>query len=515
MTDIRAGDRDMAARAAEGAPFDLLVIGGGVNGAGIARDAAGRGLATCLVEQDDLAAHTSSASTKLIHGGLRYLEQGELRLVREALAERERLLAIAPHIVHPLRFVLPYIDGLRPRWLLRLGLFVYDHAGGREKLAASGSTPLEGNALGAPLRTGIRDGFEYSDCAVDDSRLVVLNALDAAERGATILTRQRVVAIAGREGGWRVSIEDRASGTAKVLRTRALANATGSWVNALLDVAGIAPRQQLRLVKGSHLVLKRQFEGDHAYLLQSPDRRVVFAIPWEGFTLVGTTDMPFTGDPAHVAIDDAETTYLLEVLNQFLRRPASRADIISTYSGVRPLYDDGSAAAAQKVSRDYHLELQHSSDGAPLLSVYGGKITTYRRLAEHALSMLLPALGIRDSEPWTATEPLPGGDMPDADFSAFEAHARQRWPSLPAQLVQRLARTYGTRMAHVLDGASTPEMLGRRFGASLTLAEVAYLVGNEWARSAEDILWRRTRLGLGLPDSAVHELQDAVAQLLG
>jgi glycerol-3-phosphate dehydrogenase len=514
MTDVRTRDRDAVSRATEGAPFDLLVIGGGVNGAGIARDAAGRGLSTCLVEQDDLASHTSSASTKLIHGGLRYLEQGELRLVREALAERERLLTIAPHIVHPLRFVLPYIDGLRPRWLLRLGLFVYDHAGGREKLAASGSTLLEGNALGAPLRTGIRDGFEYSDCAVDDSRLVVLNAMDAAERGATILTRQRVVAIAGHEDGWQVTIEDRA-GSANVLRARALANATGSWVNAVLDVAGITPRQRLRLVKGSHLVLKRQFEGDHAYLLQSPDRRVVFAIPWEGFTLLGTTDMPFTGDPAQVAIDDAEISYLLDVLNQFMRRPAGRADIISTYSGVRPLYDDGSTAAAQKVSRDYHLELQHSPRGAPLLSVYGGKITTYRRLAEHALSMVLPALGIRDSDPWTAIEPLPGGDMPDADFNAFEAHALQRWPELPTGLVQRLARTYGTRMAHLLDGATTPTLLGQRFGDSLTLAEVDYLVRHEWARSAEDILWRRTRLGLGLPDSAVNDLQDAVAQLIG
>ncbi len=329
------------------APCDLLIIGGGVNGAGIARDAAGRGLSVCLVEQDDLAAHTSSASTKLIHGGLRYLEQGELRLVREALAERERLLAIAPHIVRPLRFVLPYIDGLRPRWLLRLGLFVYDHAGGRDKLAASSSTRLAGTPLGAPLRDGISDGFEYSDCAVDDSRLVVLNALDAAERGAHILTRQRVVAIEGSAPGWRITIEDRPTGARRVLRARALINASGAWVNDLLGLAGLAPRQHLRLVKGSHLILKRQYVGEHAYLLQSPDRRVVFAIPWEDrYTLVGTTDVPFHGDPARVGIDGAEQDYLLSILNRFLRQPATAADVVSSYSGVRPLYDDGSATAA-------------------------------------------------------------------------------------------------------------------------------------------------------------------------
>jgi glycerol-3-phosphate dehydrogenase len=496
-----------------GKPYDLLVVGGGVNGAGIARDAAGRGLTVCLVEQDDLASHTSSASTKLIHGGLRYLEQGELRLVRESLAERERLLAIAPHIVRPLRFVLPYVDGLRPRWLLRLGLFVYDHAGGRDKLAASVVTPLAGTPLGEPLRAGITDGFEYSDCAVDDSRLVVLNALDAAERGATILTRQRVVAINSDASGWKVTTEDRRSCAHATLAARALVNASGAWVNNLLALTGIKPRQHTRLVQGSHLVLKKQYEGEHAYLLQSADRRVVFAIPWEGNTLVGTTDVPFDGDPARVEISAAEKTYLLEILNRFLRRPASEADVIASYSGVRPLYDDGTTKAAQQVSRDYHLEMQHAA-GAPLLSVYGGKITTYRRLAEHALSLLLPELGGNEAEPWTAREPLPGGDMPDADFARFEAHALTRWPQLPPALITRLARHYGTRMAHILGAARQLDDLGRRFGEQLTLAEVRYLVESEWARSAEDILWRRSRLGLTLPASAVHDLQEAVAQLL-
>ncbi len=496
--------------------YDLLVIGGGVNGAGIARDATGRGLSVCLLEQDDLAAHTSSASTKLIHGGLRYLEQGELRLVREALAERERLLAIAPHIVRPLRFILPYIDGLRPRWLLRLGLFVYDHAGGREKLAASSSTPLAGNELGAPLRAGIRDGFEYSDCAVDDSRLVVLNALDAAERGADIRTRRRVVDIGTRDGVWMVTTQEQTTAVRATLRARALVNATGAWVNDVLERAGIAPRQHLRLVKGSHLILKRLYPGEHAYLLQSPDRRVVFAIPWEEhYTLVGTTDVPFDGDPAHVSIDAAESAYLLEILNRFLRRAVTPADIVASYSGVRPLYDDGSRASAQRVSRDYHLEMQHGAGGAPVLSVYGGKITTYRRLAEHALQLLLPEIGIRDSETWTGTAALPGGDIPDADFARFAAHCRARWPELPAALITRLARHYGTRMARILGGARKLEDLGRRFCADLTLAEVRYLVQTEWARSAGDILWRRSRLGIALERSAVHDLQDAVAQLLG
>jgi glycerol-3-phosphate dehydrogenase len=495
--------------------FDLLVIGGGINGAGIARDAAGRGLSVCLVEQDDLAAHTSSASTKLIHGGLRYLEHGELRLVRESLLEREKLLAIAPHIVRPQRFVLPYVDGLRPRWLLRLGLFVYDNVGGREKLAASSSTRLAGTPLGEALRPEIRDGFEYSDCWVEDSRLVVLNALDASERGAKVLTRTRVTGATPIDGGWDVTCESR-DGTRRRLRCRALVNASGCWVNEVLGRLDVEPRQQLRLVKGSHLILRQQFGGTQACLLQSPDRRVLFAIPYEGrFTLVGTTDVPYEGDPASVRIDDGEQAYLLEGLNRFLRRPATAADIVATYSGVRPLYDDGSATAAQQVSRDYHLELQHGAGSrSPVLTVYGGKITTYRRLAEAALALLLPELGRDAGGDWTDTEPLPGGDIPGADLAAFTSRAWQRWPRLPRGLIERLARLYGTRMAHILGTASTVEDLGAQFGATLTLAEVRYLVGKEWARDADDILRRRTQLALAPDGSAVHDLQDAVAQLL-
>jgi glycerol-3-phosphate dehydrogenase len=500
------------------APFDLVVIGGGINGAGIARDAAGRGLSVCLVEQHDLASHTSSASTKLIHGGLRYLEHGELRLVRESLAERERLLAIAPHIVRPLRFVLPYVEGLRPRWLLRLGLLVYDHVGGREKLAASSGSRLTGTALGAPLREGISDGFEYSDCWVEDSRLVVLNALDAAERGATVLTRTRLLgATVLTQGGWSVTVEDHA-GRQQQISCRALVNASGSWVNEVLARLGIEPRQRLRLVKGSHLILKRQFEGEHAYLLQTPDRRVLFAIPFEQqYTLVGTTDVPFEGDPAQVHIEPDEQAYLLAGLNRFMRRPATTADIVGSFAGVRPLFDDGSGDTAQHVSRDYHLELQHgpeSGQGAPVLSVYGGKITTYRRLAEAALERLMPVLELEPGDCWTADEPLPGGDIPGGDLAAFTARGLTRWPDLPRDLIDRLARLYGTRMARILGAARNIEDLGRQFGAGLTMSEVRYLVEQEWARDADDILRRRTRLGLVLPASAVHDLQDAVAQLL-
>jgi glycerol-3-phosphate dehydrogenase len=491
--------------------FDVLVIGGGINGAGIARDAAGRDLKVCLVEQDDLASHTSSASTKLIHGGLRYLEQGELRLVRESLAERERLLCIAPHIIKPLRFVLPYVDGLRPRWLLRLGLFVYDHAGGRERLAESSSTRLTG-VLGEPLRPELTDGFEYSDCWVEDSRLVVLNAMDAAERGATILTQTKVTHAKSADGIWTVRCRQH-SGREVTLRARALVNATGAWVNDLLGQLAIQPRQRLRLVKGSHLVLRRQFAGDHAYLLQSPDRRVVFAIPFEEeYTLLGTTDVPFDGDPSSVHIDDSERDYLLACVNRFFRRSVTPADIVSSYSGVRPLFDDGGSDAAQKVSRDYHLELQRAPDGAPVLTAYGGKITTYRRLAEAALSMLQPDAG---NGSWTAGEPLPGGDFPDADLGRFTAHAVQRWSSLPPPMIRRLARLYGTRMAQFLGSTKRLEELGVIPGLDLTLAEVGYLVEKEWARSAGDILWRRTRAGLAAPASAVDQLQDAVSQLLG
>jgi glycerol-3-phosphate dehydrogenase len=477
---------------------DLLVIGGGINGAGIARDAAGRGLSVCLVEQHDLANHTSSASTKLIHGGLRYLEQYELRLVRESLSERERLLAIAPHIIWPLRFVLPYVEGLRPRWLLRLGLFVYDHAGGREKLAASQSVALAGTLLGAPLRAGMQTGFEYSDCWVDDARLVVLNALDAAERGACVLTRTQL--LSAREAGdvWLAQCRDSVSGATREIRARAIVNASGAWAAKLLAQGlGLHTTQRLRLVKGSHIVVRRRYEGDHAYLLQSPDKRVVFAIPYEqDYTLIGTTDLPYDGDPAQVRPEPAEVQYLCDCINRFLRVPVTTADVVWQYAGVRALHDEGGNGSAQTVSRDYKLELERRPGGAVALSVFGGKITTYRRLAELALEQLLPAMGHAGTAPWTSQAPLPGGDLPQGDLQAFTAQAIARWPELPAALLARYARLYGTRMGRLLNGARSVAALGEDFGAGLYRAEVDYLVGEEWARSAEDILWRRTKLGL-------------------
>jgi glycerol-3-phosphate dehydrogenase len=500
--------------------YDLLIVGGGINGAGIARDAAGRGLRVALVEQDDLAAHTSSASTKLIHGGLRYLEHGELRLVREALTERERLLHIAPHIIRPLQFVLPYVDGLRPRWLLRLGLFVYDHAGGREQLAASSSTPLAGNILGAALRDEIKDGFTYADCWVEDSRLVVLNALDAAERGAHIHTQTRLVSAHSEQGLWYASCEAQGTNTCFELRARTIVNAAGAWVNKVLGLLNVTPRQRLRLVKGSHIVVRRHYSGEHAYLLQSADRRVIFAIPFEiDFTLIGTTDVPYSADPALPRIEDAETDYLLQCANRFFRQPLTRADVVHSYSGVRPLYDDGSAQAASQLSRDYHLELQTTTAGAKVLTVYGGKITTYRRLAETALEKIYAdAQAIHDNS-WTGSVALPGGDFPNGDLFAFHAHNLQRWPGLPPRLLARLARLYGTRMSQILGDAKSVADLGRDFGDGLHMAELRYLIQKEWARTAQDVLWRRTRLGLTFKasssaDSAVNDLQNAMSQLL-
>jgi glycerol-3-phosphate dehydrogenase len=500
--------------------YDLLIVGGGINGAGIARDAAGRGLRVALVEQHDLAAHTSSASTKLIHGGLRYLEHGELRLVREALTERECLLHIAPHIIRPLQFVLPYVDGLRPRWLLRLGLFVYDHAGGREQLAASSSTPLAGTFLGTALRAEVKDGFTYSDCWVEDSRLVVLNALDAAERGAHIHTQTRLVSARAEQGLWSVSCETQGTNTCFELRARTIVNATGAWVNEVLGLLNVTPRQQLRLVKGSHIVVRRHYPGEHAYLLQSADRRVIFAIPFEtDFTLIGTTDVPYSADPAQPRIEEAETDYLLQCANRFFRQALTTTDVVHSYSGVRPLYDDGSAQAASQLSRDYHLELQTTTAGAQVLSVYGGKITTYRRLAEAALEKIYADVEFIHDNSWTGDTALPGGDFPNGDLATFHAHNLRRWPALPSLLLARLARLYGTRMCHILGDANSGADLGRDFGGGLYLAELRYLIQTEWARTAQDVLWRRTRLGLRFEansdnNSAVNDLQNAMAQLL-
>ncbi|AOJ93896.1 glycerol-3-phosphate dehydrogenase [Burkholderia multivorans] len=475
--------------------YDLLVVGGGINGAGIARDAAGRGLSVLLCEQDDLASHTSSASTKLIHGGLRYLEYKEFGLVRKALQERETLLRAAPHIMWPLRFVMPHMPNLRPAWLIRIGLFLYDHLAKRELLPGSRGIDMRRHAAGAPLVDSIRRGFVYSDGWVDDARLVVLNALDAKERGAEILTRTKLVSAERRSDEWEARLQQ-PDGAIRVVRACAIANAAGPWVGDVLHGAlGRGAHHSVRLVKGSHIVTRRLFDHDHAYIFQNPDKRIIFAIPYErDFTLIGTTDVEYTSDPARVAIDRDETQYLCDSINRYFKRKISPADVHWTYSGVRPLLEDENAANASAVTRDYRLEMD-DGEGAPLLSVFGGKITTFRKLAEEAGDMLCRALG-RDAPAWTAGAPLPGGDIANAKFDAFaDAFAkRHRW--LPAPLARRYARAYGTRAARVVGNAQSLADLGAEIVPGLFEAELRYLRDTEWATCAQDVLWRRSKLGL-------------------
>lgn len=494
-------------------PVDLAIIGGGINGSGIARDAAGRGWRVALIEQGDLAQATSSASTKLIHGGLRYLEHHAFRLVREALAEREVVWGIAPHIVRPLTFILPHDRNHRPAWLLRLGLFLYDHLGGRRRLPATRVLDLRTAPEGAPLRQGLRRGFAYADCWVDDARLVVLNARDAADRGARILTRTRLLAAERSEGLWRLTLEDTETAARRALAARALVNAAGPWVAHVLErVIGTRSPAPVRLVRGSHIVVPRLFAHASAYILQNDDRRIVFAIPYEeDFTLIGTTDVDHTGDPAAVHATAEEVAYLCRAVSAWFRRPVSPDDVVWSYAGVRPLYDDG-ASAAQEATRDYVLALDAPAGAPALLSIFGGKITTYRRLAEAALAKLAPHLpGVRGLAPgWTGRTPLPGGDFPIDGIDALISDLRARFPFLDSRRTRRLARSYGTLAARVLGDARTPQELGRDLGAGLTEAELLWLVRHEWARTVEDVLWRRTKLGLRL-DSAGRE---AVARAL-
>jgi glycerol-3-phosphate dehydrogenase len=475
---------------------DLLVIGGGINGVGIARDAAGRGLNVVLCERGDLAGGTSSASSKLIHGGLRYLEQYEFRLVREALAEREVLLGIAPHIARPMRFVLPHNAGLRPAWMIRVGLFLYDHLARRSRLPGSAGLDLRRCPEGAPLKPTLGKGFVYSDCWVDDARLVVLNAMDAATRGAEILTRTACIA-ARREGGsWQATLaaED---GTRREISARALVNAAGPWVAEVQSqVLGANTEDHLRLVQGSHIVVPKLYEGEHAYILQNPDERIVFVIPYESeFTLIGTTDIPYEGNPAKVQISPEEIAYLCASVDRYFERPVTPADVVWSYSGVRPLYDD-SAKDPSAVTRDYVFDVTGGGDGtAPLLSIFGGKLTTYRRLAEHALEKLGPFLAI-PTRSWTGAAPLPGGDFSNGDIAAFTALLAKKHPWLPPELVRRYARSYGTRAEAIIGPAQSLADLGEHFGAGLYAREVEYLVAEEWARCPDDILRRRTKLVL-------------------
>ena len=489
-----------------GALFDIAIVGGGINGCGIARDAAGRGLSVYLCEKSDLAGATSSASTKLIHGGLRYLEHYEFRLVREALMEREVLLRAAPHIIRPLRFVLPHHKGLRPAWLIRLGLFLYDHLGGRKLLPPARRIDLSRDSAGAPLKAEFRSAFEYSDCCVDDARLVVLNAVDAAARGAVIETRTEMVKAERRRGGWRMTL--RTSGTLHEIAAKVLVNAAGPWVGEVTaERLGVPLDAPVRLVKGSHIVVPRLFEHDRAYIFQNADKRIVFAIPYEhDFTLIGTTDLDYEGDPEAPRATEAEVAYLCSAANEYFLTPTTPANVVWTYAGVRPLYDDG-ASAAQAATRDYVLKVDGGGDMAPVLNIYGGKITTYRRLAEAALEKLapfFPAMG----RGWTESAPLPGGDFPIGGVAALAAELQALSEFCSSARSERLARAYGTLARPIVEGVRVAADWGVAFGADLTEREVRYLREHEWAKTAEDVLWRRSKLGLRSTRAEAERLDD-------
>lgn len=491
--------------------FDLAIIGGGINGCGLARDAAGRGISVFLCEMNDLASGTSSWSTKLVHGGLRYLEYLDFRLVREALIEREVLWRMAPHIVRPLRFVLPHHQGLRPAWMLRLGLFLYDHLGKRRLLPASRSVDLTHGPLGAPLKPGLfAKGFEYSDCSVDDARLVILNARDAADRGAVIRPRTRAVAAVREGGAWVLTVEDTRTGARENISGRALINAAGPWVEQVLaQTMGINPKAKIRLVQGSHIVVRRLYEHDRAYIFQNTDGRIVFAIPYEGdFTLIGTTDRDYEGDPADAVATDEEVDYLCAAVSSYFARQVTPKDVVWTYSGVRPLYDDG-ANEAKAATRDYVFELDGGPGLPPLLSIFGGKITTYRRLAEAALEKLAPYLPkLQGKAAWTYREPLPGGDFDVHELSRIAEELIGKYPFLEASFADRLARMYGTLARSILGTTTSMSDLGKHFGASLTESELRYQMGQEWALNVEDVLWRRSKLGLHLTSNEIGEIEN-------
>ncbi|UVK45502.1 glycerol-3-phosphate dehydrogenase [Mesorhizobium sp. AR07] len=487
---------------------DIFVIGGGINGCGIARDAVGRGFSVFLAEMNDLASGTSSGSTKLIHGGLRYLEFYEFRLVREALMEREVLWKNAPHIIWPMRFVLPYAKGLRPAWLIRLGLFLYDHIGGRKLLPATRTLDMTRDPAGKPLKPLFKKAFEYSDGWVNDARLVALNARDAADRGATVRTRTKVVGARRGGGLWTVTIENVRTGETEEIKARLLVNAAGPWVDHVLSgVVGLNDVHNVRLVQGSHIVIAKKFDDPRAYFFQNRDGRIIFAIPYEeDFTLIGTTDQDYPGDPHDVKISDTEIDYLCAAASEYFAQPVKRSDIVWTYSAVRPLYDDG-ASKAQEATRDYVIKADGGEGIAAIVNAFGGKITTYRRLSESMLEKIEGFLGKR-GKPWTASAPLPGGDFPATGFDAQVAKLKSAYPFLDARLARRLTRLYGTRAQVLLGLAKSNADLGRNFGADLYEAEVRYLIDSEWAVTAEDVLWRRTKRGLHLGREQVASLDE-------
>lgn len=500
---------------------DVLIVGGGINGAGIARDAAGRGLSVVLCDKDDLAEHTSSASTKLIHGGLRYLENYEFGLVRKALIEREVLLRSAPHIMWPMRFVMPHDKGQRPAWMIRAGLLAYDFLAKRELLEGSGSVDLRSHAAGGPLKPAFIKGFIYSDGWVDDARLVVLNAMDAAEKGATILTHT-ICETARREGGvWHATLRGSggvADGKLTQVQARCLVNAAGPWAAHFLQSAVNRPSSKaLRLIKGSHMVVKKLFDHPYAYIFQNPDGRIVFAINYEqDFTLIGTTDLDYHGDTNKVAIDDSEIAYLCELTQRYFNKQLQPSDVVWSYSGVRPLLEDASSNASE-ITRDYKLDMDN--DSAPLLSVFGGKITTFRKLAEEAVDMIAPRLG-NQKVSWTADACLPGGDLYGSvpqnravmEYDGFVMQMQQRYSWLPAALVARYVRAYGTRIHKLLEGRTQLPQMGIELAKNLYAAELDYLMKVEWASSAADILWRRSKLGLHVPADTAQKIDQWIVQ---
>lgn len=489
--------------------YDLLIVGGGVNGTGIARDAAGRGFAVVLCEQDDLASHTSSASTKLIHGGLRYLEHFAFGMVRKALAERETLLAAAPHILRPMEFVVPHDGSQRPAWMIRLGLLIYDHLARRRMLPASRALDLRSHPAGRPLQPRFHRGFVYSDGWADDARLVVLNAVGAAESGARILTRTACTALAAAEGRWQATLRHE-DGREERVAARTVVNATGPWAGRFRErIAGLQDARELRLIKGSHIIVPALFDHSYAYLLQAPDHRVVFAIPYEGrYTLIGTTDVEHHGEPGPVTASTEEIAYLCEVVSRSFAAPIRPTDVVGSFAGIRPLQEDESADPSG-ISRDYRIELDRREP--PLVSVIGGKITTYRRLAEETVDKVCAVLS-RNLPRWTARAPLPGGDLPGGDFERFAARivADHPWPD--AAMLRRMTRAYGSRITRILAGAQDASALGAQVLPGLYERELKYLHDEEWARTAEDVLWRRSKLGLGLPAGDVARLQDWIAK---
>jgi len=489
---------------------DLLVIGGGINGVGVARDAAGRGLSVVLAEKSDFAGATSARTSKMIHGGLRYLELYEFRLVREALLEREVLMRIAGHLVWPARFVMPHVPELRPRWIISLGLFLYDHLGRRDTLPGSRAVRLDAPPYATGLRLELRHGFEYSDCRVDDARLVIATAMSARVHGAEMLPRTECISARRENGVWSVQLRG-TDGAARELAARAVVNVAGPWVkHALNERLGQPSDEDVRLVKGSHIVLPKLYEGDHAFILQNEDRRVIFMIPYEErYTLVGTTDEPYEGDPQRPEASDAEVEYLCRAVNRYLAAPVAPAQVVWRFAGVRPLYDDGTGDPSA-VTRDYTLRVDHVRGAAPVLSVFGGKLTTYRRLAEEVMQSLAPFFpDLRKA--WTGHEALPGSDFGELGRAAAKSTLAARYPNLPKQVLRDVFRRHGTLASEVLGDARRAADLGEHYGAGLTERELRYFVEREWARSAEDVLWRRSKVGLHLVQAA----RERVAAALG